>query len=50
MFSSENYNLQGKKDLSNLLDVHTDIARPTEFTVARTLIQRQNIVNDLFVN
>lgn len=35
MFLSDTYNLQGKKDLSNLLDLLTDIARPTVFTVAR---------------
>lgn len=35
MFLSDNYHLQGKKDLFNLLDLHTDIARPKEFTVAR---------------
>lgn len=35
MFLSDNYNLQGKKDVSNLLDLHTDMARPTEFTVSR---------------
>lgn len=35
MFLSDNYNLQGKKDLSNLLYLHTDIARHTELTVAR---------------